>query len=431
MQLTNSPQLNQVDTEPENGWSARSRITRQKLITTASKLMVQKGIRSVSVAAVAREAGITRPGAYYHFKSRDELLDAVRAETDHLLVRTVTGSMKDEFIYSQAAELAAEDEDTIFLRIQRLLDQGSRDIIIASRKRGFERLKREGRLQAGVDAHMAAIISSATIIAAYLAVSQAKQEKRRHQLAKVFGKTIYEHIFHGVLKFETFKDWPELPKYSNASNDLNKSKPKPARQTSDARRAKAIETRNLLMKATMRLMAEVGEEAVSISEVARRAGVTRPGAYYHFKKKEDLITAVEAMLDRELLHTIDKSFTEREFYDNSDDLSTEDLSLLKIRVQRMLKSGAENDPLINYYRKLFHWHQKHGHTKDNIDPDMAAIITATVSLIGILLTVSEANTIEARTRLAKRFRKTYSSFVFTGIIDPTVENNWPPPPSAD
>ena len=33
--------------EPENGWSARSRATRQKLIAAAAKLIVEKGINSV------------------------------------------------------------------------------------------------------------------------------------------------------------------------------------------------------------------------------------------------------------------------------------------------------------------------------------------------------------------------------------------------
>ena len=102
---------------PENGWSARSRATRQKLIAAASKLIVEKGINSVSVVAVAEAAGITRPGAYYHFKTRDTLLEAVRNDTDHQLVRTLAGSKEDKYLYSQAAEFAAEDQDTIYLRI--------------------------------------------------------------------------------------------------------------------------------------------------------------------------------------------------------------------------------------------------------------------------------------------------------------------------
>ena len=116
--------------EKENGWTARSRATRQKLISAASKLIVEKGINSVSVVAVAKAAGVTRPGAYYHFKTREALLDAVRNETDHQLVRTVAGSKEDKYLYSQAAEFAAEDQDAIYLRIQRMLEQGPDDVIL-------------------------------------------------------------------------------------------------------------------------------------------------------------------------------------------------------------------------------------------------------------------------------------------------------------
>ena len=52
-----------ADTETENGWSARSRVTRQKLISAASKLIVEKGINSVSVVAVAKEAAAAAEAA--------------------------------------------------------------------------------------------------------------------------------------------------------------------------------------------------------------------------------------------------------------------------------------------------------------------------------------------------------------------------------
>ena len=94
------------------------------------------------------------------------------------------------------------------------------------------------------------------------------------------------------------------------------------------------------MKAVVRLMAEVGEQAVSVSEVARRAGVTRPGAYYHFKKREDLIAAVDEKLDKELIYTLDRTFAQRESFDDVTDLSEEDLSLLRIRIQQLLRAGA-------------------------------------------------------------------------------------------
>jgi AcrR family transcriptional regulator len=421
----------QSTAEAENGWSARSRATRQKLIAAASKLIVEKGINSVSVVAVAKAAGITRPGAYYHFKTRDALLEAVRNDTDHQLVRTLAGSKEDKFLYSQAAEFAAEDQDTIYLRIQRMLEQGTDDVIIRSRQRGLTRAARENLVKPGVEPDIAAIITSTTLISSYLAVSEFKQKSRRHKQAKLFGKTNYQLLFDGALLPEKLEHWPKLPRYSPAWNDSAKPETAQDAVIQDGRKAKSLETRELLMKTAMLLMAEVGEQAVSVSEVARRAGVTRPGAYYHFKKKEDLIAAVEEKLDKELIYTLDRSFAKRESFEDASDLSAEDLSLLKIRIQQMLRDGARKDPLIAHYRKLFRWHAKHGHLREGMDPDMTAIITASASLVGLFLVLNGADSVEERAKQAKRFRKTYKTFVFEGIFTPATKAEWPPPPELD
>ena len=417
--------------KPENGWSARSRATRHKLIAAASKLIVEKGINSVSVVAVAEAAGITRPGAYYHFKTRDALLEAVRNNTDHQLVRTVAGSKEDKYLYSQAAEFAAEDQDTIYLRIQRMLEQGTDDVIIRFRQRGLTRAEREGLVKPGVEVDIAAIIRSTTLVSSFLAVSEFKQKSRRHKQAKLFGKTNYQLMFDGALLPEKLEDWPKLPRYSPTRNGTEKPETEKDTEIQDGRKAKSVETRELLMKTAMLLMAEVGEQAVSVSEVARRAGVTRPGTYYHFKKKEDLIAAVEEKLDKELIYTLDRSFAKREFFDDASDLSTEDLSLLRIRIQQMLRDGARKDPLIAHYRKLFRWHAKHGHLREGMDPDMSAIITASASLVGLFLVFKGANSGEERAKQAKRFRKTYKTFVFEGIFTPSAKAEWPPPPKLD
>jgi AcrR family transcriptional regulator len=417
--------------EKENGWTARSRATRQKLISAASKLIVEKGINSVSVVAVAKAAGVTRPGAYYHFKTREALLDAVRNETDHQLVRTVAGSKEDKYLYSQAAEFAAEDQDAIYLRIQRMLEQGPDDVIIRSRVRGIKRAERENLLRSGVNPEIAAMITGASLISSFLAVSEFKQKNRRHKQAKIFGRTNYALLYDGALLPEKLGSWPTLPGYSAAKKTEDATPTPRAAEEQDGRKAKSLETRELLMKAAMRLMAEVGEQAVSVSEVARRAGVTRPGAYYHFKKREDLIAAVEEKLDKELIYTLDRTFAQRESFDDASDVSEEDLSLLKIRIQQMLRDGATKDPLIAHYRKLFRWHQKHGHMRDGLDPDMTAIITASATLVGLFLTLSGAESVRERAALARRFRKTYKTFVFEGIFNSAAKAEWPPPPELD
>lgn len=50
--------------------------TRERIVAAANTLFYREGIRGVSVDAVAEEAGITKRSLYYHFKSKDDLIEA-------------------------------------------------------------------------------------------------------------------------------------------------------------------------------------------------------------------------------------------------------------------------------------------------------------------------------------------------------------------
>lgn len=53
--------------------------THATLIDVAVRLISQKGMDALSLAELAREAGVNRTTVYYHFKDRDALVAAVRA----------------------------------------------------------------------------------------------------------------------------------------------------------------------------------------------------------------------------------------------------------------------------------------------------------------------------------------------------------------
>jgi AcrR family transcriptional regulator len=50
--------------------------TSQRIVSAASKLFYDEGIRRVSMDAVAEKAGVTKRTLYYHFKSKDDLVAA-------------------------------------------------------------------------------------------------------------------------------------------------------------------------------------------------------------------------------------------------------------------------------------------------------------------------------------------------------------------
>jgi AcrR family transcriptional regulator len=60
----------------------RADTTRDRILEAANRLFYGKGIRAVSVDAVAEKAGVTKKTLYYHFRSKDDLIAAYLASRD-------------------------------------------------------------------------------------------------------------------------------------------------------------------------------------------------------------------------------------------------------------------------------------------------------------------------------------------------------------
>src|SRR5215470_19297923 len=62
--------------------------------------------------------------------------------------------------------------------------------------------------------------------------------------------------------------------------------------------------REALLKAAIRLIAEVGPTAFTLREVARRAGVSHNAPYRHFRDRDELMAAVSTEGYAELTRTM-------------------------------------------------------------------------------------------------------------------------------
>lgn len=67
------------------------RSTRDNIIYAARKLFYSQGIRAVSVDAVAEKAGVTKRTLYYHFKSKDDLIEQYLVERDQPNIKLFQG----------------------------------------------------------------------------------------------------------------------------------------------------------------------------------------------------------------------------------------------------------------------------------------------------------------------------------------------------
>ena len=48
--------------------------TREKLLQSASQVVVEKGVDALTLAAVAKQAGVSKGGLLYHFPNKNALI---------------------------------------------------------------------------------------------------------------------------------------------------------------------------------------------------------------------------------------------------------------------------------------------------------------------------------------------------------------------
>lgn len=65
--------------------SSRKQRTRERILNTARRLLVERGYYGVGLEEVARDAGVSRQALYLHFKSKAELLVATAQHNDEML----------------------------------------------------------------------------------------------------------------------------------------------------------------------------------------------------------------------------------------------------------------------------------------------------------------------------------------------------------
>ena len=66
-----------ADHRPQDGRVAKSALTRQRIIASATNLFSNEGYSNTSLDKVSVAAGVTKPTVYSHFKSKKGLLEAV------------------------------------------------------------------------------------------------------------------------------------------------------------------------------------------------------------------------------------------------------------------------------------------------------------------------------------------------------------------
>jgi len=72
-----------------------TQIRREQIAEAALALVAQHGVRKLSIAAVARRVGLVPSGIYRHFKSKDQMIDAVLDLLEERLLAIVEAARQD------------------------------------------------------------------------------------------------------------------------------------------------------------------------------------------------------------------------------------------------------------------------------------------------------------------------------------------------
>lgn len=153
--------------------------TRNKILTTARDLFMEKGYRSVSTRDIAAQCQMTQPGLYHHFKDKETLyVEVVRQltieiHTDMIPIEQANDSPKVQ-LKAMLMMLIENHPTNILMMIHDILNELKKEnqflmfqlwqsTYLDPFKRLFEKMEDDGTLREGVTSETAARYCLSTI----------------------------------------------------------------------------------------------------------------------------------------------------------------------------------------------------------------------------------------------------------------------------
>jgi AcrR family transcriptional regulator len=184
--------------------------SRAALLTAARELMAESGAEALTVVAVAQRAGLNRSTAYQHFKSREQLLLAVRDSFAEEVQRMFGqprdfGEQVDFFVhyFRDHPDIARVWMFWLLSNGGEPTPEGWTDYVSA-----LEKLARSHRSQDGIDAEMLGVIGMSTALVWSLMVRQrAESDEEARAETLRFARELKRLFLFGALRPES---WPEF-----------------------------------------------------------------------------------------------------------------------------------------------------------------------------------------------------------------------------
>ena len=187
-------------------------------------------------------------------------------------------------------------------------------------------------------------------------------------------------------------------------------------------RSDAQQNRARLLAAARDLVSESGPEALTVSGVARRAGLNRSTAYQHFRDREQLVEAV----GNEFARDLHRMFSEpRDFGAQVDffvDYFQEHPDIARIWLFRLLSGESVGGRGWKSYVAAFERLAKSPRSQAGIDAEMLAAIAMTSAMVWSLMSRGRSSSRRAQHAETSRFAREFKRLFLHGALRPEA---WP------
>jgi AcrR family transcriptional regulator len=191
-----------------------------------------------------------------------------------------------------------------------------------------------------------------------------------------------------------------------------------------------IATRAAILEAACTLLAKDGPEGISLSEVAKLAGINRGTAYQHFETREKLIEATVASVSDRMFRAVFgdpatigvRDVEHADIADVNDRLAEFAMDNPELCRAWLLQLLSSPDPTADPF-----WNEYHGSLErfaatdlaaDNVDTEALSVITLSSAFLWPIWARSHARDDDDRRRLSQRFAKEVLRLSMYGSVRP-------------
>lgn len=299
--MTKSVNRRRANEAPER----KSEQTRHAILAAAARIFRTEGFNATTMRQIAEAAAIQAGSIYYHFASKDRILDEVIDLGLHSLYDNVRRRLEsNDDDRGQFREILA---DLIDVHLRFLLHEN--DYLLVNTKNYWTMAQSRRRY------HRRLREAYARLWRGFL-----QQARDRGELRQDISVILVSQFILGAMNWTI--EWYDTDRYP--INQLSERVVKllldgmcikggettafslPLRTTNgdEELRSKAEVTRYHILRAAARVLRERGYRAATMRQVAAEAGIEAGSMYYHFNSKGQLLDEVLDLGVRDLLHGV-------------------------------------------------------------------------------------------------------------------------------